>query len=211
MARAILSDLDGVLVDSHASVMRAWRWWADGHGIEADPAEWVEHGRPSGSVIGELHPHLDEHAEAAAIDERQTYDVEGVVALPGAAELLDPARPNGPRLLGVVTSGVVPLATARLRAAGLPVPGVLVTPERVRRGKPDPEPYLLGACDLGVDPADCIVLEDAPAGVAAGRAAGMHVVGITTTLAPAQLGGAHEHAASVGEWLSRAWPRGSTR
>lgn len=208
MTRAILSDLDGVLVDSHASVMRAWRWWADGHGIEADPDGWVEHGRPSGSVIGELRPDLDEHAEAAAIDERQTHDVEGVVALPGAAELLDPA---GPRPLAVVTSGVVPLATARLRAAGLRVPDVLVTPERVRRGKPDPEPYLLGARDLGVDPADCIVLEDAPAGIAAGRAAGMHVVGITTTLGATELAGAHEHAASVADWLRRAWPRESRR
>ena len=208
MTRAILSDLDGVLVDSHASVMRAWRWWADGHGIEADPDEWVEHGRPSGSVIGELRPDLDEHAEAAAIDERQTHDVEGVVALPGAAELL---APDGPRPLAVVTSGVVPLATARLRAAGLHLPDVLVTPERVRRGKPDPEPYLLGARDLGVDPADCVVLEDAPAGIAAGRAAGMHVVGITTTLAATELAGAHEHAASVADWLSRAWPRGSRR
>lgn len=208
MACAILSDLDGVLVDSHASVMRAWRWWADGHGIEADPDDWVEHGRPSGSVIGELRPDLDEHAEAAAIDERQTHDVEGVVALPGAADLL---APDGPRPLAVVTSGVVPLATARLRAAGLHLPEVLVTPERVRRGKPDPEPYLLGASDLGVDPADCVVLEDAPAGVAAGRAAGMHVVGITTTLGAIDLAGAHEHAASVADWLSRAWPRGSRR
>jgi sugar-phosphatase len=207
MTRAILSDLDGVLVDSHASVMRAWRWWARGHGIEADPDEWVEHGRPSGSVIGELRPDLDEHAEAAAIDARQTRDVEGVVALPGAAELLGA---GGPRPLAVVTSGVVPLATARLRAAGLDVPEVLVTPERVRRGKPDPEPYLLAARDLGVEPADCVVLEDAPAGVAAGRAAGMHVVGITTTLAPADLD-AHEHAASVEEWLRRASPRESKR
>ncbi|MEP6954894.1 MAG: HAD-IA family hydrolase [Solirubrobacteraceae bacterium] len=208
MTRAILSDLDGVLVDSHASVMRAWRWWADGHGIEADPDEWVEHGRPSGSVIGELRPDLDEHAEAAAIDERQANDVDGVVALPGAAELLGPA---GPRPLAVVTSGVVALATARLRAAGLDLPDVLITPERVHRGKPDPEPYLLGARDLGVDPANCVVLEDAPAGIAAGRAAGMHVVGITTTLAAAQLADAHEHAASVAEWLSRASPLRSTR
>jgi sugar-phosphatase len=208
VTRAVLSDLDGVLVDSHASVMRAWRWWADGHGIERDPDEWVEHGRPSGSVIGELRPDLDEHAEAAAIDARQTHDVGGVVALPGAAQLLGP---GGPRPLAVVTSGVVPLATARLRAAGLPVPDVLVTPERVRNGKPDPEPYLVGARDLGADPADCVVLEDAPAGVAAGRAAGMHVVGITTTLTAAQLPDAHEHAASVAEWLSRAWPRGPTR
>ncbi|MDP9345006.1 MAG: HAD-IA family hydrolase [Actinomycetota bacterium] len=141
------------------------------------------------------------------MEHHQVHHVAGVRALPGAEELLGP---GGPRPLAVVTSGTLPLATARLRAAGLEVPGVLVTPERVRRGKPDPEPYLLGARDLGVDPADCVVLEDAPAGVAAGRAAGMHVVGITTTLAPGQLD-AHEHAASVAEWLRRASPRGPRR
>lgn len=207
MTRAILSDLDGVLVDSHASVMRAWAWWAAEHGIAGDPEEWVQHGRPSGSLIAELRPDLDTAAESAAIDARQTRDVDGVVALPGAAELL---APGGPRPLAVVTSGIVPLATARLRAAGLAVPEVLITPERVTRPKPDPEPYLLAARELGVDPADCVVLEDAPAGLAAGRAAGMHVVGITTTHPAAELD-ADEHAADVGEWLRRASPSAPRR
>ncbi len=207
MTRAILSDLDGVLVDSHASVMRAWRWWARRHGIERDADDWVEHGRPAAAVIAAVRPDLDTAAESAAMERRQAEDVGGVRALPGAAALLGP---GGPRPLGVVTSGTVPLATARLRAAGLDVPSVLVTPERVRRGKPDPEPYLLGAHELGVHPGDCVVLEDAPAGIAAGRAAGMHVVGITTTLARAQLD-AHEHAASVAAWLRRASPRAPRR
>lgn len=197
---AILSDLDGVLVDSHAAVMRAWAWWGHRHGIDGDPEDWVQHGRPSGALIAELRPDLDAAAESAAIDERQTHDLDGVVALPGAAELLGT---DGPRPVAVVTSGIVPLATARLRAAGLTVPEVLVTPERVSRPKPHPEPYLLAASELGVQVTDCVVLEDAPAGLAAGRAAGMHVVGITTTLAAGDLD-ADEHAPHVGAWLSSA-------
>jgi mannitol-1-/sugar-/sorbitol-6-phosphatase len=207
MGLAVLADLDGTLVDSHAAVMRAWAWWAARHGIERDPEEWVRHGVTSAEQIAELRPDLDAGAESDAIDALQTRDVDGVVALPGAAELL---APGAPWPVAVVTSGIVPLATARLRAAGLPVPGVLVTPERVRRGKPDPEPYLTAAHDLGDDPAGCVVLEDAPAGVQAGRAAGMRVVGITTTATPEELG-ADEHAATVAEWLSRASPRAPRR
>jgi mannitol-1-/sugar-/sorbitol-6-phosphatase len=195
---AILSDLDGVLVDSRASIMRAWRWWGAGHGIEEQTVAAVEHGRPSGEVIAALAPELDAAAESLAIDLRQADDTGDVVALPGAAELLA----GGHEPLAIVTSCRVPLATARLRAAGLPVPDVLVTPERLARGKPDPEGYLLAAHELGVAPADCIVLEDAPAGAAAGRGAGMRVVGITTTLAPDALA-ADEHAPSVAAWLAQ--------
>ena len=100
-----------------------------------------------------------------------------------------------------MTSCTVPLATARLRAVGLAVPPVLVTPERLSRGKPDPEGYLLAARELGAAPADCVVFEDAPAGIRAGRAAGMHVVGITTTHDPAELD-AHELAPSIAAWLA---------
>jgi sugar-phosphatase len=103
--------------------------------------------------------------------------------------------------VAIVTSCTVPLATARLRAAGLAVPAVLVTPERLSRGKPDPEGYLLAARELGAAPADCVVLEDAPAGIEAGRAAGMHVVGITTTHEPKDLD-AHELAPSIAAWLA---------
>jgi sugar-phosphatase len=192
----ILSDLDGVLVDSHESIMRAWRWWGALHGVESEAIENVQHGRPSGEVIAALTPGLDAAKESEAIDLRQAHDTDGVVALPGAHELFAGAEP-----VAVVTSCTVPLATARLRAAALPVPDVLVTPERLRRGKPDPEGYLLAARELGADPADCVVLEDAPAGVDAGRAAGMHVVGITTTHPLAALA-AHEHAPSIAAWLA---------
>jgi mannitol-1-/sugar-/sorbitol-6-phosphatase len=195
---AILSDLDGVLVDSHASIMRAWRWWGTRNGIEDRAVAAVEHGRPSGEIIAALAPHLDARTESAAIDLRQARDTDGVVALPGAAELLG----GGHEPLAVVTSCTAPLATARLRASGLPLPRVLVTADRLARGKPDPEGYLLAAAELGVAPSDCVVLEDAPAGAAAGRAAGMWVVGITTTLGEEHLP-ADEHAASVAAWLGR--------
>jgi sugar-phosphatase len=192
----ILSDLDGVLVDSHASIMRAWRWWGALHGVESAAIEGVQHGRPSGEVIAALVPDVDADAESRAIDLRQADDTDGVFALPGARELLAGADP-----VAVVTSCTVPLATARLRAAGLPVPEVLVTPERLLRGKPDPEGYRLAASALGAQPADCVVFEDAPAGIEAGRAAGMHVVGITTTHAAEELD-AHELAPSIAAWLA---------
>jgi sugar-phosphatase len=191
----ILSDLDGVLVDSHASIMRAWHAWGAAHGVEAQAIEGVQHGRPSGEVIAALAPHLDAGAESRAIDLLQAGDTDGVVALPGAHALL-----AGAETVAIVTSCTVPLAMARLRAAGLPVPDVLVTPERLARGKPDPEGYLLAARELGAAPGACIVLEDAPAGVDAGRAAGMHVVGITTTHAADELD-AHELAPSIAAWL----------
>jgi mannitol-1-/sugar-/sorbitol-6-phosphatase len=192
----ILSDLDGVLVDSHASIMRAWRWWGAEHGVESSAIEGVQQGRPSGEVIAALVPGLDAEAESRAIDLRQARDTGDVIALPGAHELL-----TGPEPVAIVTSCNVPLATARLRAAGLTLPAVLVTPERLSRGKPDPEGYLLGAREMGAAPGECVVLEDAPAGIAAGRAAGMHVVGITTTHHPAELD-AHELAPSIAAWLA---------
>jgi mannitol-1-/sugar-/sorbitol-6-phosphatase len=194
--RAILSDLDGVLVDSHASIMRSWRWWGALHGVEADVIAAIEHGRPSGEVIAALVPDIDALQESRAIDLRQAGDVDDVVPLPGAHELFLGAHP-----VAIVTSCTDTLAKARLGAAGLPVPAVLVTPERLSRGKPDPEGYLLAASELGFRAADCVVFEDAPAGVQAGRAAGCHVVGITTTHDPAELD-AHELAPSVAAWLA---------
>ena len=125
-----------------------------------------------------------------------------MVALPGAAALLDDAE----RFAGVavVTSCTVPLLTARMAAAGLRRPAVVVTPERVAAGKPDPEGYLLAAAELGADPAACVVLEDAPAGIEAGRRAGMHVVGVLTTHEAGELAGADELVADVATWLGSA-------
>jgi mannitol-1-/sugar-/sorbitol-6-phosphatase len=195
----VLSDLDGVLVDSQASIMRAWRRWGRRHGLEAAAVEAVEHGRPSGEIVAALAPALDAGDESRALDALQADDTGDVVALPGAAELL---RAFGPDRLAVVTSCTTALAEARLRAAGLEPPPVVVTADRLRRGKPDPEGYLLAARELGADPAECVVLEDAPAGVEAGRAAGMRVVALLTTHAAEDLAGADEQVASVAEWLT---------
>lgn len=194
----VLADLDGTLIDSHASIVRAWRWWAARHGVDPDAIEAIMHGRPSAEIIAEVAPHLDAAAESAVVDAREAEDCGDVIALPGAAELLAgwPAD-----RLAIVTSCTVPLVTARLAATGLAAPDVLVTPERVRAGKPDPEGYLLAADELGADPAECVVLEDAPAGVAAGRAAGMHVVGVLTAHTADQLPGADDYAPDVATWL----------
>jgi mannitol-1-/sugar-/sorbitol-6-phosphatase len=194
--RAILSDLDGVLVDSQAAIMRAWHAWGARNGLARAAIDAIPHGRPSSEVIALLTPHLDPAAESLVVEALEVDDTDGIVALPGAHELFAGSDP-----IAVVTSGTLPLATARLRHVGLAVPEVLVTPERLSRGKPDPEGYLLAAGELGVAPEQCVVFEDAPAGVQAGRAAGMHVVGITTTHDPAQLD-ADELAPSIAAWLA---------
>jgi sugar-phosphatase len=195
----VLSDLDGVLVDSQASIMRAWRRWGARHGVEREAIDLVRHGHPSSAIVATLAPRLDAEAEGRVLDLDQAGDCGDVVALPGAADLL---RAFGPRRVAVVTSCTAELAEARLRAAGLEPPPVVVTSDRLRRGKPDPEGYLLAARDLGDDPGNCVVLEDAPGGVEAGRAAGMRVVGILTTHAREDLAAAHERVASVAEWLA---------
>jgi sugar-phosphatase len=197
----VLSDLDGVLVDSHASIDRAWRWWGARHGLSGVRAATVPQGRPSGDVIAALAPGADVAAEARELDLRQARDTDGVVALPGAAELL---AAYGPDRVAIVTSCTAPLAAARLRAAGLRPPPVLVTADRLTRGKPDPEGYLIAARELGAAPADCVVLEDAPAGVEAGHAAGMRVVAVLTTHGAAELDDADERVADVAAWLEAA-------
>lgn len=186
--RAVLSDLDGVLVDSTGSVERSWRRWAEQHGLDTALVVAAAHGRPSIETVLEVAPGLDAEAESAGLERAQAEDTNGVAALPGAAELL--ADPAG-RSLAVVTSCTVPLARSRFLAAGLSAPPVVVTAERVRRGKPDPEAYLIAAETLGVRPEACLVVEDAPAGIAAGRAAGMTVAGLATTHERSELGGAH--------------------
>ena len=195
MTGAFLVDLDGVLVDSLVAATRSWTWWASRHRL--DPGPFIRaHGRPSREAIAELAPELDPDAEAALVEEREISDTDSVVALPGAAALLAAARP-----VAIVTSGGRRLAEARLRAAGLQRPEVLVSVDSVSRGKPDPEPYLFAAQRLGVSPDRCIVFEDAPAGVAAGKAAGMCVVALTTTVSAGDLAGADRIVANLAEYL----------
>jgi mannitol-1-/sugar-/sorbitol-6-phosphatase len=177
---AILFDLDGVLCDSTRAVDREWREWALRKGIDGDAVMAIAHGVRTLEVIRRVAPHLDAEAEAEAIENHEAGDQAGVVVMPGAADLVR-SIPDG--RWGVVTSGSRLLASARLRFCGLPVPKVLVTADDVAHGKPHPEPYLKGAQGLGFDPADCLVIEDAPAGIQAGRAGGMKVIGITSTYA----------------------------
>ena len=175
---AILFDLDGVLCDSTGAVDREWREWARRKGVDPEAVMAVAHGVRTIEVIRMVAPHLDAEAEADAIENDEASDQAGVSVMPGAAELVR-SIPRG--RWGVVTSGSRLLASARLPFCGLPVPDVLVTSDDVTNGKPHPEPYLKGALGLGFDPAECLVIEDAPAGIQAARAAGMKVIGITST------------------------------
>jgi sugar-phosphatase len=186
-APVLLCDLDGVLVDSTAAIARVYRTWAAQHGLDGDLVVATAQGRPSREVVRVCAPGLDAAAQSDVIEAAHVGDQAGVVAIAGAAELLA-ATPA--QRLAVVTSCSDALASARLRAAGLAVPRVLVTADMVARGKPDPEGYLLAASQLGAAAGDCVVLEDAPAGVAAGRAAGMRVVGVLTSHGRAALAGA---------------------
>ena len=188
----ILSDLDGTLIDSKASVVSAFKWWAELRGLPEDSVSKIPFGRTSTDAAAVLAPHLDCVEEGRLLDERQEMDTSGVVALNGAYELLTYHSP-----LAIVTSCPRPLAEARLTAAGLPIPNVLITPECWQRGKPDPEPYRRGAEALGVEQAQCIVLEDAPSGVASGVAAGMKVIAILTSYRPEQLPGAAKYIDSL--------------
>lgn len=188
----ILSDLDGTLIDSTASVIAAFRWWVDMRGLPADTVSRIPFGRTSTDAAAMLAPELDCIEEGALHDDRQTRNTRGVIALEGAHALLSVHRP-----LAIVTSCPRRLAQARLRAAGLPQPRFLITPECFTRGKPDPEPYLRGAEALGVAPRACVVLEDAPSGVASGVRAGMQVIALLTTHPVEQLARAAWHIHSL--------------
>lgn len=177
-ARALLLDMDGTLVNSDAVVERIWRRWAEQHGLDGDEVMKVVHGRQGHASMALLLPQrpVEQNlADNARMLAAETADMDGVVAIPGAPEFLASLR-GLPHAL--VTSADVPLSTARMAAAGLALPAVRITAESVGASKPDPEGFLKGAAELGVDPADCVVFEDSGAGIAAGRAAGMRVVGI---------------------------------
>ena len=181
---AVLFDLDGVLADSTKAVDREWRAWAARKGVDGDAIMAIAHGVRTVEVIRRVAPHLDAEVEAAAIEDEEAGDQTGVIVMPGAAKLVQ-SVPLG--RWGVVTSGSRQLATNRLRHCGLPVPEVLVTSDDVTHGKPDPEPYLKGAACLGFAPSDCLVIEDAPAGIRSAHAAGMKVLGLASTYEPGKL------------------------
>jgi sugar-phosphatase len=175
---AVLFDCDGVLVDSAASVERAWRRWATEQGLDEEAVVAIAHGRRTEDTLRDLGFSDDLAAEVERLEGAEVADAASVSAFPEAALLLS----SLPReAWAVVTSGTHALVTSRLAAAGLPLPSVLVTAEDVAAGKPDPEGYLEAARRLGRPPADCLVVEDAPAGVEAAIAADMRVVALPTT------------------------------
>ena len=180
---AILFDLDGVLLDSTRVVAEQYTRWALENGI--DPAEVMKaaHGVRTLEVVQRVAPHLDAIAETRKIEDREAV-ADGIIAIPGAVALLN-TIPRGRWC--VVTSGTHFLATTRMQKFGIPIPDILVTADDVTHGKPDPEPYRRGAELLKANPADCIVFEDAPAGIRSAHAAGMKVISMPSTYRAADL------------------------
>jgi sugar-phosphatase len=181
---ALLFDMDGVLIDSTPAVARVWTWWAIEHGF--DPNEVVQraHGRPSISTIRDYLPDADHFAENKEVERREIEDLGGVVPWPGARELLNALPPDR---WAIVTSCTRPLAHVRIRAAGLPIPKLFITSDDVVNGKPSPEPYEKAAAALGFAASDCVVVEDVPAGIRAGKGSGARVIALRTTVENAEL------------------------
>jgi len=187
---AILFDLDGVLLDSTRVVAQQYTIWANEHGLDPTEVLKASHGVRTIEVIGWFAPHLDAEAETRKIEAREAAATD-VTAMPGALELLA-SIPEGRWC--VVTSGSRHLATTRMLRFGVPIPKILVTADDVKHGKPDPEPYRKGAELLQMNPAECVVVEDAPAGIRAAHAAGMKVISLPTTYPVSEL---HEAEAIV--------------
>jgi sugar-phosphatase len=180
---AVLFDLDGVLVESRHCVERHWLEWASQHHLNKDKVLHYAHGRRTIETIHLVAPHLDAEREATELEAGEANDTAGLVKIPGALELLQSIPPDA---WGIATSVTHATASTRLAFGGLPVPDVLISSEDVVSGKPDPEPYLFAALMLGVKPTNCVVIEDAPAGIQAGNAAGMRVVGVISSAYPAE-------------------------
>ncbi|HXT49000.1 MAG TPA: HAD-IA family hydrolase [Gemmatimonadaceae bacterium] len=177
-AAGLLFDMDGVLVNSKAVIERVLQRWADRRGLDREAMLHLPHGQKTSDTVRDVAPHLNLAEEVAWLDAEEERDLEGITEVRGAAKLIGALQAHE---WALVTSAGRDLAAMRLAAAGVPLPRTIVSGESVKRGKPDPEGYLMGARMLGRSPADCVVLEDAPAGIAAGLAAGMRVIGVATT------------------------------
>ena len=175
---AVLFDLDGVLVDSTPAVERVWRSWSQEHGLDPDYVMQWAHGRRSIETIRRVAPSMEAAKENLKVERREIEDLEGVRAIDGAAELLASIPPGH---WTIVTSATRELAQARMGYVDLPLPKDAITAELVGLGRPHPEPYLKGAALLGFPPGECLVIEDTAAGITAGKAAGMQVIGLSTT------------------------------
>lgn len=187
--KGFLFDLDGTLVDSLPVVERSWCKWGDRFNISHDEVLNFIHGKQAITSLRHFMPGASEEtiqAEFAWLEQIEASDTDGIRALPGAIALLETLNAHDIPW-AIVTSGSVPVAHARHRAAGLPMPEVFVTAERVKRGKPEPDAYLLGAELLGLSPQACAVVEDAAAGVISGLAAGCHVIAVNVPAETPQL------------------------
>jgi sugar-phosphatase len=175
--QAFLFDMDGTLITSTAAAERVWGRWAERHGLDVAAFIPTIHGvRAADTIRKQNLPGIDLEAEVAWVERGEIEDVNGVVPIAGAVDFVKRLPPDR---WAVVTSATVPLAEARLKAAGVTPPALMITAEQVERGKPDPAGYRLAAERLGVDIADCLVFEDAEAGIRAGEAAGAGVVAVT--------------------------------
>ena len=181
---ALLFDMDGVLIDSTPAVARVWRQWAIEHRFNPEEVVARAHGRPSLTTVREYLPNADHEAENREVERREIQDLEGVVPLPGTLDLLASLPQNR---WTIVTSCTRALAEVRIRAAGLPLPKTMITSNDIVHGKPHPDPYRKAAALLGFRDADCIVFEDAPAGIRSGKAAGAQVIAFRTTAPEAEL------------------------
>jgi mannitol-1-/sugar-/sorbitol-6-phosphatase len=171
--RGILFDMDGVLISSIGSVERSWTTWAKEHGVDPKVAIKMAHGRRAIETVRALRPDLNDVEELRRLEEMEIADKEGVKALEGVQRILQALPADR---WTVVTSATGRLALSRLKLGGIPAPEHVVTADKVKKGKPDPEPYLMGAKLLGLRPEECLVIEDAASGARAGHAAGCKVL-----------------------------------
>jgi len=191
---AILFDMDGVLVDSTTVVVRTWYEWAKKHDLDVERILEISHGRRVTETIGHVAPELDAASEAREYERIEVEGLDGVLEIEGARELLASLHSDG---WTVVTSGTRLIAEKKLEHVGLPMPDCFVSAEDVENGKPHPEAYLKGAEVLSVPPAACVVVEDAPSGIRAAKAAGMRVIAVATTYQEEDLTEADAVAASL--------------
>jgi sugar-phosphatase len=206
--RGILFDMDGVLISSTGADERCWLEWAKFHNMEGAFSLQATHGRRAVDTLRALRPDLDPAIEQRRLEDYDAEDYSGLIILPGVENLL--ASLPADRWT-IVTSATVRLLEGRLQHAGLPIPPVLVPAERVSSGKPHPEPYLAGAKLLGLSPADCLVIEDSPAGVASGKAAGCRVLAVLSSHAQQELTAADWFVESLEQVGAETQPDGSLR
>ena len=184
VCKAILFDLDGVLVNSAECVERTWREWSARHQLDADEVIGVAHGRRTVETVRAVAPHLDALAEVEELEAKEALTTEGVYEIEGARELIA----SLPRdTWAIVTSGTRVIAEFRLKYVGIPIPRVMVCADEISNGKPHPEGYLTAAARLAVQSADCVVIEDTPPGIAAAHNAQMRAIAVSATYPPEHL------------------------